>query len=322
MSDISHLPFRSPAISPDSDPRSVIARHGRSFHFASKLLDRETASRCARLYRFCRYVDDIADQARDAGRAQLRLRQIQQDLSAGRSGDPIVLDFLVLSDQCDINREPAIELVRGVRSDLGRVRIPDVAALHQYCFRVAGTVGLMMCDVLDVTNPRASAYAIDLGIAMQLTNIARDVGEDALANRRYIPASLLGEVEPKEIVNPGRDLEERLADAVRWLLEEADCYYRSGERGMGFLPDRARLGVRASALIYRHIGNVIRARHYTSWQGRAVVPGWRKALLSLRACAREINERGAELPVRHQTHLHRELVSSSGFPISSLRFGD
>ncbi len=296
----------------DNNAEAVLSRHGRSFHFASKLLDPETALHSARLYRFCRYVDDIADESNDAVTAMRRLDGIAEMLQGGESADPVVADFLALARRCEIPIEAALELVTGVRSDLDEVRFADEQDLLRYCYRVAGTVGLMMCGVLGVRDPRALPFAIDLGIAMQLTNIARDVGEDASNGRRYLPASMLGDVDPDAIRAPNAELELRLARAVEQLLSLAEQYYVSGQRGLVFLPRRARLGIRVAARVYRRIGKRLRRLRFASWRSRAVVPFWQKLLVASKALVLEFLARLTARPETHDPLLHRELSGLFG----------
>ncbi len=296
----------------ETNARAVLSRHGRSFHFASKLLDAETAARSARLYRFCRYVDDIADESADRTTAMQRLDGIADMLLRGEAADPVVADFLALSRSCGIPVAAALELVAGVRSDLGEVRFTDERELIRYCYRVAGTVGLMMCGVLGVRDARALPFAIDLGIAMQLTNIARDVGEDAANGRRYLPASIIGDVEPEAICAPGPELEKRLARAVERLLAEAEHYYTSGQRGLVFLPNRARLGIRVAARVYRRIGKRLRRIRHASWRCRAVVPTGLKLLVAIKALALELLMRVRAKSMPHDPMLHHKLAGLYG----------
>ncbi len=296
----------------DRNAKAVLSRHGRSFHFASKLLDPETALRSARLYRFCRYVDDIADESNDPVTARRRLDGIAEMLRNGEPADPVVADFLALACSCEIPVEAALELVAGVRSDLDEVRFADEHELLRYCYRVAGTVGLMMCGVLGVRDPRAMPFAIDLGIAMQLTNIARDVGEDAASGRRYLPATMVGDVGPDAIRAPDAELELRLTRAVEQLLARAELYYASGQRGLGYLPRRARLGIRVAARIYRRIGKRLRRLRHASWHSRAVVPFRQKLLVASKALGLELLARLRARPEAHDHLLHRELTGLYG----------
>ncbi len=287
----------------------VLKRNGKSFYFASLALDREQAERCARLYAFCRYVDDLADEADDKQDAHRRLLRVIDDLQARRSSDVVVADFLALSTECAFSIEPAVDLVQGVLQDLEReVLLEDVAALHHYCYRVAGTVGLLMCGVLGVRDPRAYPFAIDLGIGMQLTNIARDVLEDAHAGRRYIPKTIIGDVSPEELIEPDEAMQSRIADAVCWILGEADRFYRSGEAGLVFLPPRAQLAIRIAARVYHRIGVRLRKSGFAAWRSRTVVSLPEKIVVGMIATRAHWKSRRKRqsLPL-HATLLHRWL---------------
>ncbi len=291
----------------------VLHQHGKSFHFASHFLDKKTASHCARLYTFCRYVDDIADDASDPEVARKRLHALIDMLRKRQSTDPVVADLLRLAASQRMSIEPAVELVRGILSDVSKVRIRDVAELHQYCYRVAGTVGLLMCGVLDVRDVRAYPFAIDLGIGMQLTNIARDVLEDARAGRRYLPATIIGEVSPTCLTDPDQQLQRRIVRAVHWLLDEADHYYHSGESGLVFLPSRARLAIRIASRVYHRIGVRIRQHDFAVWRGRAIVPLWQKAFVAMAAIKTHYIARPrAGDPPPHRYVLHRWLQGLAG----------
>ena len=263
--------------------------------------------RCARLYAFCRYVDDLADESSAAQRADMRLERLALQLRQGRAHDPVAQDFLELVADCDMDLAPALELIRGVRSDLGRVRFADQRTLHRYCYRVAGTVGLMMCDVLGVEDPQAYRYAIDLGIAMQLTNIARDVHEDAQQDRRYVPGPLVSQADPAAIAAPDARLQRELRSAVDWLLLEADRYYRSAAIGYRYLPGRARTAIRVAARVYRAIGTELRRQDCASWRGRAYVPGWKKPLLALGQFPAAARDGLRRRDATHTPGLHRHL---------------
>jgi phytoene synthase len=251
---------------------AVLASKGRSFHWARRLLSPRHAARATRLYSFCRYIDDLADEASSVESARINLKLVSRALVRGHSNHPVVADGIALMQECSI--EPAVfhELIAGMVSDLGLVRIKDEGELLRYCYRVAGTVGLMMCKVLDTQDPRALAHAVDLGIAMQLTNICRDITADAMVGRRYLPACLVGEISPDALVMPVQALHLQLQKCVAHLLDIADRYYRSGELGLAYLPAGARSGILVAARVYRAIGCRLRARDNAYWQGRVIVP--------------------------------------------------
>jgi phytoene synthase len=215
--------------------------------------------------------------------------------------------------ECGI--EPGIvrELIAGMASDAETVGVVDEAELLRYCYRAAGTVGLMMCRVLDAREAAASAHAVDLGIAMQLTNLCRDVAADARMGRRYLPASLVGDVAPAELIDPSPALRPVVRAAVAQLLAQAECYYVSGEAGLPFLPVRARTGILVAGRVYRAIGLRLAAREHAYWEDRAFVPNWRKATITLAALATQPLSRGFwARPVAHPVLLHRALIGLPG----------
>lgn len=291
------------------DARAVLRRHGRTFFVASHLLGPVHARRAATLYAFCRHVDDLADGAPDADAGRSALAAVARALRSGRTDDPRVAAMLALQAETRMPPAPALALVDGVAGDLDPVRIDDEAGLVRYAWSVAGTVGLMMCPVLDVHDRRAAPFAVDLGIAMQLTNIARDVGEDASMGRRYLPASWLGDVPPATIVAPDAALQATLRAATQRLLALAERYYDSGEAGLGFLPVRARLAILAAARMYRAIGGRIAAAGYRSWDRRAALGTASKAGYAARAAlAFASSPRLHRRDAVHDADLHRALA--------------
>ena len=295
----------------------ALAVKGRSFHWARRLLGKTHAARATRLYGFCRHLDDLADESTSVADAREKLDAASISIVTGVSADPVIRDGIRLMTECHISPEIALELIAGVRSDLNSVRIADEAELCRYCYRVAGTVGVMMCGVLDVRSPEAHAYAIDLGIAMQLPNIARDVAEDAAAGRRDFPESMIGELSPRELVFPSEMMRSRLRECVAALLSSADRYYASGESGLSYLPLRARGGILVAARVYRAIGMRLRTADYAFWNGRVVVTDREKAALTARAllCA-PLRSTFWEFPSRHDASLHGPLRGLPGIETS------
>lgn len=266
----------------------MLATKGRSFHWARHLLSAVHASRATRLYGFCRLVDDLADNAVSVEAARLALAEATLAITAGASHDPTIRDMLDLMDECRIDPAIVLQLIEGVASDLETVRFNDMDSLLRYCYRVAGTVGLMMCCVLDVNDPAARPHAVDLGIAMQLTNICRDIAEDAALGRRYLPASLVGEIAPELLISPRPGLHKVLRQGVADLLNRAERHYRSGELGLPYLPVRARTGILVAARVYEAIGTGLRRRNFAYWSGRVVVPTGSKAFLTVHAVTSQL----------------------------------
>jgi len=272
----------TPTTSPAAlqEPRRVawqiLRHHAKSFTWGARLLPRRYRRDAAAIYAFCRRCDDAVDHAPDAAtaaRAVARLRGeldrvYAPDCQDGDLADPVLVGFREVVRRRRLPRIDADELLDGMQMDVGRVRYQTFAELLVYCHRVAGVVGLMIARVMGVTDERVLARAADLGTAMQLTNICRDVAEDARLDRVYLPAELLGAGE---------------AAAVAELLRRADGYYRSGDRGLPALPAGCEAAIRAARLIYADIGRVIAARGFDVQAGRARVSSPRKLWLALRA---------------------------------------
>ena len=291
-----------------STATAVLAAKGRSFYWASHFLGRRHAQRATRLYHLCRYIDDIADECSSVSEARTGLNDIVQALRSGMSADIIIQDGIELFQECDMDAEIFIELIAGVQSDLLPVSMPDMDALLHYCYQVAGTVGLMMCKVLDTHHQEAFLHAVDLGIAMQLTNICRDIQADAEMGRRYLPASLVGNLTPAELLKPSEDVKKTVQFAISSLLTTADAYYLSGEQGLFHLPVRARAGILLSARVYQGIGKELKRRNFCFWGGRVVVSPLRKYLISARALGKFILQQCFwSRPVPHNPELHQAL---------------
>ncbi len=293
---------------------AVLVQKGRSFHWARRLLGARHAARATRLYGFCRRIDDIADESSSPVVARAALAAISIAIASGqpRDDEPVVADMLALMAECDIAPVIVLELLHGMDSDLDPVCFADEAELLRYCYRVAGTVGLMMCKVLDVHDPQALHHAIDLGIGMQLTNICRDVCEDARIGRRYLPATLVGALAPALLIDPAAALQPVVRSAVAALLTRADQYYCSGELGLAYLPLRARAGMLVAGRVYRAIGTQLRRVDHACWQGRAIVPTRTKAGLTILALLKLASHPAYLYPAlhpagRHDKALHRLL---------------
>lgn len=270
----------------------VLEKHAKSFRWAAAFLAPQARSDAAVVYAFCRYIDDVVDEADDVADARLALDETVAMLEGATEPSPLVEEFLHVSRRTGFGIEPALDLIKGVRSDLGVVRVADDQELSVYCYRVAGTVGLMMCRVLGVKSQRAERYAIDLGVGMQLTNICRDVLEDAQIGRIYLPLTRLDAVglTPEALVShatlPGEHgalTRTRVAAVVRDLLTTADAKYLSARSGYEYLPPRARLSIMVAAELYQHIGHVLRDVHGCDpLGGRVSVSPAQKARLTAR----------------------------------------
>ena len=264
-----------------SAPDCVLARKGKSFHWARRFMAKAYADPTTRLYEFFRHVDDVADEPNATLNPRAALEKISSDLSHGSSSNQIVGNMIMLLEQYKVNPAIALIFMAGVASDLNTVQVTDKDSLLRYCYQVAGTVGEVMCSVLGCRDMQAISHAIDLGIAMQLTNICRDVAADAAAHRRYLPASMVGDITPSALVNPATHLQPQIQACIKDLLDTADMYYQSGEAGLAYLPVGARSSILIAARVYRAIGTKLRAQNYKYWLGRTFVPQRTKNYITL-----------------------------------------
>ncbi len=291
--------------------KEKLKQYGTTFHFAAGFLSKELHETAANLYAICREIDDLADRSARAKPARQALTELRQALEHRQDGHPLAARALALKPA--INIDVLIELVDGVIQDTGRVRIQSESELLRYCYRVAGTVGLLMCDIFGVHDPRARHHAVDLGIAMQLTNICRDICEDARAGRRYLPAALAGELSPAAIINPTARQREQIKEVTAHLLSEADRRYESGFIGLPFLPLQARLAIFIAGLSYRAIGAVIAGRGYNVWLARAHTSKLQKLMIAAKAVISFMCSRKAhKYQGRHDLTLHKGLHERPG----------
>ncbi len=283
--------------------RRMLRNGSRSFYAASFLLPRRVRGPATALYAFCRLADDAVDLKGGDLAAVWRLRARLDDAYRGRpQPHPADRAFADMVERFGIPRALPDALLDGLEWDATGRRYPDLASLEGYSARVAGTVGAMMAILMGVRSAAQLAKACDLGVAMQLTNIARDVGEDARAGRLYLPLDWLADA--------GIDAESWLAkpvfsDAlggvVARLLEAADGLYTRADAGIAALPSSCRPGIRAARLIYAEIGNQLARSGFDSVSSRTVVPASRK--LSLLAGAIGVSSRSdhAEAPCLAET---------------------
>ncbi len=270
----------------DLDECAGLIRAGsRSFHAASLLLPRDVRQAALALYAFCRVADDRVDEGADPHAALVALRRRLGAAYASRpENSPVDRSFAWVVSRYAIPRAVPEALLEGFLWDAQGRRYESFADLLAYAVRVAGTVGVMMALVMGERRPAALARAVDLGIAMQLTNIARDVGQDAASGRCYLPADWMQEagVSMDMLLSRGTP-DPRVCGLVRRLVEAAGTYYSAGLAGTSYLRPDCRAAIRAAGLIYRDIGRSIAANGYDSVRTRAFVSPGRKLQLGLSA---------------------------------------
>lgn len=291
--------------------RQVLQKHAKSFNFAGLFLPRPILEEAAVVYHFCRVVDDLVDDPSTP--SDVSLVQISEALSrrSVADGPDWLKDFLAICEQRQIPLWAAQELIEGILSDQGSVRILNRAELILYSYRVAGCVGVLMCGVLGVKDARARSFAIDLGIAMQLTNISRDVKADALdLGRIYLPATWLEAAGAAS--DPRTFLQHDLSPVVIKTLDLAEIYYRSGERGLRFIPWRARLAILIASRVYRAIGLKVRRQGADPNRGRAFVSTGEKILRAFQALVLFFKPSvlGLSAAPQHNDDLHIDLAGT------------
>ena len=293
--------------------RELLRGGSRTFYAASFLLPKRVRDPASALYAFCRLADDAIDLDGDRPQAVATLRSRLARAYEGRplpiAADRALADVVA---RHAIPRALPEALLEGFEWDVAGRRYENLAELHAYAARVAGSVGGMMAMLMDAREPDVVARACDLGVAMQLSNIARDVGEDARAGRLYLPLSWMRGVG----IDPERWLahpvfNDALGSVIERLLEAADQSYARVEEGIARLPSTCRPGIRAAWLLYAEIGHEVARRGYDSVSQRAVVPASRKlALLSRALAANPVATPGGS-PVLEQT---RYLVQAAATP--------
>lgn len=265
--------------------REMIRVGSRSFFMASLLLPDDVRQGAYALYGFCRLSDDAVDVDDGGLEAVARLRERLANIYAGKPGRGSV--DRALADTVKRHAIPVAlleALLEGLEWDALDRRYETLSEVHDYSARVAGAVGAMMATLMGARSPELVARACDLGVAMQLTNIARDVGEDAGNGRLYLPRAWLREagVDPDAwLAKP--EFTPALASVIGRLLNEADDLYRRADAGIARLPPAFRPAIYAARHLYAEIGVALRRKGLDSVSRRTVVPATRKAMLVGRA---------------------------------------
>jgi len=237
------------------DPRSL-EKHGKSFYWASFFLPNKNKDAASELYSICRYFDDLADEAPTDQSEKLKSEFVQ---ICNNVEHPINKFF----KSNNIPIQILGDLIQGLIQDQKLVRIQTEKDLIEYSYQVAGTVGLMMQPLILIKNKNANKHAVDLGIAMQLTNIARDIYEDAIMNRVYLPKEWLKEISIEHLKSDSNDeIQTQMSAILRRLINLSEIYYQNGFSGMKYIPIKTRLAIFFAAKIYRAIGMKIKCNNY------------------------------------------------------------
>ena len=240
---------------------NLLKKHAKSFYWASFFLSSNTLDKCSSLYNFCRTLDDIVDDDNNLEIKKEIFSKFKRDFENKNLNNQIIKDIWSVIDNENISKQIIIDLFDGVETDLKeKVVINSKKDLLVYSYRVAGTVGLMMSKILKVKNKEALKGAIDLGIAMQFTNIARDVCEDKARNRQYIDHDFL---------------------AIQKIISESQIFYENSFNSISNIPIRSRFSVIVARRIYRKIGDyILKQKNIDNYNkaGKIYVPMFEKII--------------------------------------------
>ncbi|MDD5383872.1 MAG: presqualene diphosphate synthase HpnD [Gallionella sp.] len=241
-------------MTPDQYCQNKAAASGSSFYYSFLFLPPDKRRAITALYAFCREVDDVVDECSDANVARTTLnwwRAQVTEIYGGKPQHPVALALVPVVKQFNLAQEHLLEIIDGMEMDIDLPRYPDFKSLQLYCYRVASVVGLLSVEIFGYSDRRTLKYAHDLGIAFQLTNIIRDVGEDARRNRIYLPMDEMRQfgVTAADILNAHET--ENFHKLMAFQVERAQRYYR---QALGHLPAADRKAQRTGlimAAIYR-----------------------------------------------------------------------
>ena len=220
--------------------KSYLSVYAKSFSWAGFFLPKETFKKCSALYDFCRVADNIADDDKKIEDKEKKFNNFENDFNQKNFGNPIVKNMWSLIEEFNISLKVVQDLLIGIKSDIkDRVKLNSEKDLLIYSYRVAGTVGLMMAKILKVNKKNSLKSAINLGIAMQLTNISRDVIEDAKNNRFYINKSF---------------------EEITSTINLADTFYENSFYSIKDIPISFRFSILVARRVYRKIGHKIRSK--------------------------------------------------------------
>ena len=240
---------------------NLLKKHAKSFYWASFFLSSNTLDKCSSLYNFCRTLDDIVDDSNNLSVKKEIFSKFKKDFENKNLDNHIIKDMWSIIDSENISKQILIDLFDGVETDLEeKVMINSKKELLVYSYRVAGTVGLMMSKIMKVTNKEALKGAIDLGIAMQLTNIARDVCEDKARNRQYVSHNF---------------------SEIREIINDSQIFYKNSFNSMCSIPIRSRFSVIVARRIYRKIGDyILKQKNIDNYNkaGKIYVPMFEKVI--------------------------------------------
>jgi phytoene synthase len=272
--------------------RQISAYYAKSFYFSASLLPLEKRWATYAVYGFCRYADNLIDKQRNRETVEI-LREVEfletelrTAYRTGESEHPILRPFIIVAQRCAIPLEYPLDLLRGVQMDIQNARYKNFDELYVFCYRVAAVVGLMMTHILGYEKDEAFGYAEKLGVAMQLTNILRDIKEDKEMGRIYLPLDELRAYECSENNIFAECLTPAFRELIKFQVNRAHSYYQAANAGISILKADSRFAIYSASRIYRGILQRLEARNYNPFLGRVYVPKHRKLGIILQEVVR------------------------------------
>jgi phytoene synthase len=265
--------------------RSLTAFHAKSFYLSAVFLPREKRWATYALYGFCRYVDNLIDSPRTRSKAEIiqELDYIAKEIKiayrTGESEHPVLGPFVDVARHYSIPEDLPLELIEGVRMDTHKQRYENFEELYLFAYRVAGVVGLMMTPLLGYRDATALLHAEKLGIAMQLTNILRDIQEDKNMDRIYLPLDEINrfQVNLQDFFN--EKFSPEIKELVKFQVERAHQYYDQSDAGIKLLDRGSQFAIYSASKIYRGILKKIESRNYNPFLGRVFVSQRKKVFI-------------------------------------------
>jgi phytoene synthase len=281
----------------------LMRKHGKTFYWASFFLDKSKMQAIYSIYSFCRKVDDMVDEAKTPDIAKKRLLIFMEAWKKGKS-HPVINLLSDIPKEKWPNQKLVKNFLNGQISDIKFSSFKSEKSLIIYCYKVAGTVGLMVCDIFGVKDKKMRYFAIDLGIAMQLVNISRDIYEDSLRNRVYMPESLIGKYSAKEIANPNEETARKIDEARKKIIKLANIYFDSASKAIDHLPKGASLAVKLASALYQQIGYQLINAQYVHNEKRCYVSNFSKFLITLGIIKKYLTSFKEEMKP-HNENLHK-----------------
>lgn len=253
------------------ESREITRREAKNFYYAFLTLPQERRRAIYVAYAFCRYCDDAVDTAESVDQKMASLQSLHASLNdayTGRSSDPLFLALADVADRHDIPEEYFKQVIRGVESDLTKVRYRDFEELRTYCYQVASVVGLICLQIFGYKDESAREHAIDLGLAMQLTNIARDIQEDLELGRIYLPQDEIARFGYSEEALEAGIVNESFINLMRFQAQRARGYFDSGFKLLPYLSPRSRACPAVMGQLYSKVLQRIEAAKFDVFQHR------------------------------------------------------